>query len=156
MKEWMLWYQDFREQIKKNQELSDEFALNSSDACLHKSNKIEELMGMTVKYAESALKSQAIANGTFLFISKATAVNSWVMVLWLDVYHKNIPSGSICAKCYFISHRSTTWVGKVRVDIAARDKWGFAAPQCIQHKCTSASISKFCQFLLFWEFLSFF
>uniref|UniRef100_A0AAF5Q0L7 Uncharacterized protein n=3 Tax=Wuchereria bancrofti TaxID=6293 RepID=A0AAF5Q0L7_WUCBA len=41
-----------RDQIKKNHELSVEFAMNSSESCLHMDEKIEELVGTRVKNAD--------------------------------------------------------------------------------------------------------
>ncbi|VDK77827.1 unnamed protein product [Onchocerca ochengi] len=47
-----------RDQIKKNHELSTEFAMNSSEACLHMDEKIEELVGTRVKNADITRKAK--------------------------------------------------------------------------------------------------
>ncbi|KAM3721631.1 Nucleoporin p58/p45 [Dirofilaria immitis] len=51
-----------REQIKKNHELSVEFAMNSSESCLHMDEKIEELVGTRVKNADITHKIKGKAN----------------------------------------------------------------------------------------------
>ncbi|VDK86048.1 unnamed protein product [Litomosoides sigmodontis] len=47
-----------RDQIKKNHELSAEFAMNSSESCLHMDETIEELVGTRVKNAEIIRKAK--------------------------------------------------------------------------------------------------
>ncbi|KAL3998120.1 hypothetical protein ACH3XW_13735 [Acanthocheilonema viteae] len=47
-----------RDRIKKNHEISVEFAMNSSESCLHMDEKIEELIGIRVKNADIIRKAK--------------------------------------------------------------------------------------------------
>ncbi|EJW82186.1 hypothetical protein WUBG_06905, partial [Wuchereria bancrofti] len=53
-----------RDQIKKNHELSVEFAMNSSESCLHMDEKIEELVGTRVKNADVVRRVKIRAEDT--------------------------------------------------------------------------------------------
>ncbi|VDO33872.1 unnamed protein product [Onchocerca flexuosa] len=62
-----------RDQIKKNHELSTEFAMNSSESCLHMDEKIEELVGTRVKNVDITRKAKGRADDvekSFLTIHK--------------------------------------------------------------------------------------
>ncbi|VIO95675.1 Conserved hypothetical protein, putative [Brugia malayi] len=50
-----------RDQIKKNHELSVEFAMNSSESCLHMDEKIEELVGTRVKNVDIVRRAKGRA-----------------------------------------------------------------------------------------------
>uniref|UniRef100_A0A915PJU0 Polysaccharide biosynthesis domain-containing protein n=1 Tax=Setaria digitata TaxID=48799 RepID=A0A915PJU0_9BILA len=51
-----------RDQIKKNHELYVEFAMNSSESCLHMDEKIEQLVGVRVRNTDAIRKAKAKAD----------------------------------------------------------------------------------------------